>query len=332
MTVDTWEINWSHGRGTVQALGGMLGPVHFRLPDDRFVQPFALFPWRQEIPPHGHAPLVGLMAHGGGEWPCVPFGEDPCSVKPAWQPPLHGEAAHGVWKRTDDGRDPASLTLQYRCGPAGPIETLYRQIKGNAGEASIECSLIIRARQACRLPVGLHPTLRVPERPGQLVLHPGDFDFAMTYPREVETDADLLAPDRTFLDLSRAPRRNGQAIDLTRYPLAVATESLVQMCGIDGHVSVENLDEHYRVDLDWDAAQLPSCVLWISNGGRASWPWSRRHFALGIEPVCSAFDLGLAASTRPNAISGQGIATAMNLDPSVPTVIRYKMSVAASTC
>ncbi|NJM82540.1 MAG: hypothetical protein HC844_08595, partial [Tabrizicola sp.] len=41
-------FSWAHGEGEVQALGGMLGPVRFRLPGGRVVSPFQIAPWAGE--------------------------------------------------------------------------------------------------------------------------------------------------------------------------------------------------------------------------------------------------------------------------------------------
>jgi hypothetical protein len=328
--MSAWPLNWSHGQGWVESLGGMLGPVHFQLPDGRRIQPFAVFPWAEEALPSGQTPLSGLISRGRGEWPCVPFGLNANPEALGWQHPIHGESAHGLWMRVDTGDDPSSLHLRYRCSADGPVELLERHIRGVAGEARIDCRLTVQVRRPCTLPIGLHPTLRLPSQTGALVLHPGRFAFALSYPHEVEPGADILMPNQMFLDLGEAPRNDGGSVDLRAYPLAENTESLVQLCGLDGQIGMTNAEEAYRFDLSWDARQLPSCLLWISNAGRRDWPWSRRHYAIGIEPVCSAFDLGVSASVAENAIARSGIPTALSLHPDRPLIIDYRMSVCAA--
>ena len=325
--MNAWPLAWSHGRGAVEALGGMLGPVDFALPGGRSAQPFAVFPWADELLPATQPPLGGLMARGRGEWPCVPFGLNPDADELGWDHPIHGEAAHAEWARIDGGANDARLRLRFDADPASPIERLEREVRGVDGRAEIECELAIHVRAPCRLPVGLHPTLRLPRRPGALRIDACTFRFGRTFPREVEPGADLVAPDREFSDLARVPKAGGGTLDLTAFPLDGHTESLVQLCGVEGHMRAENLDEGYAVTVAWDAAQLPSCLLWISNAGRSAWPWRRRHFALGIEPVCAAFDLGVVASTRHNVISERGVPTALALDPAAPLVLRYRIGV-----
>ncbi|KUY84473.1 hypothetical protein WS46_10525 [Burkholderia sp. RF4-BP95] len=161
-----------------------------------------------------------------------------------------------------------------------------------------------------------------------MTLTPGHFGFGMNYPLEVEPGEDVLESGAFFSDLSSVPARNGNAIDLTAYPLSETTESLVQLCGVDGRMDLTNHEEEYHVSVTWPSSLLPSCVLWISNGGRRAWPWSGRHFALGVEPVCSAFDLGVAASNGLNPIAERGISTTMALHPDAATTIEYRISVA----
>jgi hypothetical protein len=322
-----WPLAWSHGHGFVERGGGMLGPVHFRVADGREVQPFAVFPWADEVPPPQESPLTGLMKRGRGEWPCVPFGYGPQADSDGWNPPIHGEPSHMEWRRIDDGASPARIRLRYDCAPEGPIEALERDITGVDGMAAIDCRLMVFARRSCDLPVGLHPTLRLPDRPSALKLEADASSYGLTYPQEVEPGADIVAPASLFSTLGEVRRHDGGLVDLRRLPLTENTESIVQLCGIDGCVAVHNEEERYRFEIRWDSRQLPSCLLWISNRGRSAWPWSGRHLALGVEPVCSHFDLGIAQSRAPNAVSARGVATSLKLSPDEPLVLDYRLVV-----
>ena len=77
-----------------------------------------------------------------------------------------------------------------------------------------------------------------------------------------------------------------------------------------------------------DPRVLPGRVLWMENGGRHSPPWNGRNVCLGIEDGCMNFDLGLAASCRPNALSRRGIPTCAVLSGKRPFEIRYVQGVA----
>ena len=326
MKIDTttWPLRWSHGHGEVQALGAMLGPVYFNIEPDRHVQPFAVFPWADEATPAGETPPTGLLARGRGEWPCVPFGM-PSSHPLGWNHPIHGESAHASWRRVDDAHQDNHLRLRFEPDAAGPVQYIEREITGVEGQPEIRCRLTIQTRRDCRLPIGLHPVLKLPKSTGAFQLRPGSFQFARSYPREVEPGADLLQSDQEFTDLSQVPTRQGPTISLLNLPWPTPTESLVQLCGSDGYMSAINTEENYAFVLRWDADILPSCLLWISNGGRSSWPWSGRHFALGIEPICAFFDTGVHHSLQDNPISAQGVATHVMLSTHTPLVIAYSM-------
>lgn len=323
----TWTLQWSHGVAQVQALGGMLGPVDFKLSEKQTVQPFAIFPWADEVRPANEQALTGLLARGRGEWPCVPFGVPPEDPHSTWKHPIHGDAANGLWRRTDDAQQAGFIKLEFIYPQNSPISHVERELTAVDGEPLINCKLTVHANADCRLPIGLHPVLRLPHQPGMLRLLPGHYQFARSYPGEVEPHGDLVDAQRYIHDLAITPKRGGGHINLLKLPMPEQTESLIQLCGCDGRMSVANLVENYCFQLQWDAQQLPSCLLWFSNAGRAAWPWMNRHYALGIEPVCAYFDQGIEASLQVNDISDRGIPTNLLIKKSKPWTIQYSMRV-----
>ena len=68
--------------------------------------------------------------------------------------------------------------------------------------------------------------------------------------------------------------------------------------------------------------QLPSTVIWMENRGRNQSPWSGRNCCIGIEDTCGHIAHGLTSSVAENSLSRDGIPTAIQFDPSTPTVIR----------
>jgi hypothetical protein len=67
-------------------------------------------------------------------------------------------------------------------------------------------------------------------------------------------------------------------------------------------------------------------MLWLSNRGLEASPWNAQHVALGIEPVCSAFGLGLAVTRAPNPLRRAGTPTAIEFDPDNPFKTSYRIS------
>jgi hypothetical protein len=56
-----------------------------------------------------------------------------------------------------------------------------------------------------------------------------------------------------------------------------------------------------------DPAVLRTTVFWIENHGRHGHPWNGRNNCLGLEDVTAHFADGLAASTRDNVLTKEGV-------------------------
>jgi hypothetical protein len=169
--------------------------------------------------------------------------------------------------------------------------------------------LRIEIRTDCRLPLGLHPTFRLPVEAQKARIEPGPFAQGRTYPGTVEPSAPLFAIDQSFASLEAVPLRSGGSFDASRVPLPLETEELLQLNGIST-VALANEAEGYRVRLRWKGEHFPSLLLWFSNRGRKGEPWNGRHTALGMEPICSPFGLGPASARADNPIAASGTPTA----------------------
>ncbi|MFY8031393.1 MAG: hypothetical protein ACOVO5_06140, partial [Devosia sp.] len=106
-----------------------------------------------------------------------------------------------------------------------------------------------------------------------------------------------------------------------------ATEELVQLLDMPGRAALWNSAEGYRVRLSWNPEHYPSALLWFSNRGRTFAPWNGRHLALGLEPICAAFDLGQQVSAAENPISRRGIATARSFRAGENFITKYRIEV-----
>ena len=294
----------------VEGFGCMVTPM-FSL-DGAMVNPMYAAPWDEFVEDP-------LLANLRGDFVCVPFGIAPESLAdfPAgWReletgvtPLAHGYAANSVWQSARADESSADFVLRYPSQHA--VEKLRRTVTCEEAAVTIEDQITVR--RDVSLPLGLHPMFRLPQDAGgaRLVL-PGCETLA-TFP--VATDASsILSPMALFADPMAAPLREGGVVDLTRLPLAQATEELVLLCNVEQpRVSLENVVEGYRVTLEWEADYLKHCLLWISNKGRSFAPWNGRNLCIGVEPVTSAFDLGTAVSAARNPLAAQGIPTAVPL-------------------
>ncbi len=320
----TWLI-WDKGRARLASHGAMLTDFTAFLPDGRRVSPLHKPPWLDEPLPDGLPPLLMRLQ---GEWPCVPFGMAPegplagdwagFSLSP--DPWPHGYAANHAWQILPDGPSAARATI---CYPQGnPVQRLYRGVRAVDGEAALDFDLGIQMRRAAQLPIGVHPVFRLPEMVGQARMCLGGYDRVFGYPGDTG-GAPAFEPHSPF----RFEDLTGLDFDPLALPYPHASETLLLLSGTDGLFSLENHAEAYRVSLSWDPVIFPSLLLWISNCGRSAAPWNGRHLALGVEPVCSAFDLGSAISASENELTRAGIQTARMVIPSQTFSTHYRISV-----
>lgn len=308
----TRRLQWAHGVAEVQALGAMLAPVRFRAEGHPEFSPLQVAPWADE--PGGEA-WPGILRRLRGEWPCVPFGRTDRPALPAgWTPrdPDGNDAGHGhgsneAWSWLPS-EDPLSLRLALEYPVASPVRRLVRRVRAVPDAAALAIELEVHVRRPCRLPVALHPVLRLDAGPVRLrIPHAG----GRTYPVPAEQGLSRVRADAPFDRFDAVPLAAGGHVDLSRYPLPFDTEELVQLLAVRGPLVAGYEALGWSLELDWDHAALPDLMLWVSHRGRRHAPWNGRHWALGVEPLDGAFDLGrVAEPPADHPLAGRGIALA----------------------
>lgn len=310
MASDDIHLSWAHGTFTVVRAGAMCAPAEFVLPDGRRVQPFAIAEW-QDDGSKDFRDLPPLLKRLRGDWACVPFGMPHTRVDlpTEWAPRataglatgnwFHGPGANENWTVTETGEGSVTLMLDYPIDH--PISRVKRRIHGDPSGARIHFDLEVLPRESCRLPVGVHPVMRLPEEIGAAKLVVEGANGVFTYPVDAEPNVSQLSNGIRFDALDRARWADNSELDLSRHPLPRQTEEIVLVAGVTGRAHLEYESEGWRVSVIWDPAAFGACNLWISNGGRGFYPWNHRFRGLGIEPVSAPFDLGVDV-----AISGGG--------------------------
>lgn len=326
----TARLDWDGGSAVVETLGGMVAPLRLRLPDGRWVEPLSIAPWAGEALA---SDSPGILRGLRGDFPCVPFGTgDAGPLAPRWagvphapEGPPHGAAANGDWLVTAAADH---LSARFVGPDDGPLAALEQEVRG-AGPGRVQMTLTIHPRRDCRLPLALHPIFRLSSTPGGTRLDPGVPGPVWTHPTEARDDPCPLVPDSVAPDLGHLPGRDGTPHDFSHLPLPRPTESRLLIPNASGRFTLHHSPEGWSVTLAWDAAILPSVMLWVSNRGRTAAPWNGRHLALGVEPCAAAFDLGTAGSAGDTPLSRAGVTTAVTLVAGQPLVIRHAISVAA---
>ena len=124
----------------------------------------------------------------------------------------------------------------------------------------------------------------------------GGYAAVHTYPMPPEPGVSRLRPGLVASSLKALPAEGGTTLDVTCLPLPFKSEELLQVAECKPPFVLRYAEQHAEVLLDWGTAHLPDALLWISNGGRAHAPWAGTHYALGIEPNNSCFDLTSVAT------------------------------------
>lgn len=327
-------LGWAHGALTVQRLGAMMAPVTFVLKNGRQVSPMHIAPWGEE----NRQDLPGIVRKLRGDWPCVPFGYSVVldDATPEWKPfigkappgeEIHGYSSNYEWDWIEAPEGSLALGIDYPAGDS--VRRVERIVTPDPEGPAVDLTFRIFIREACRLPIGLHPVFRLPAHAEAGRLEPAPFDHGRTYAGTTEPAAPFFAKDARFEDLSAVPLRDGTTFDATRMPFARDAEELVQLNGIEGSCALANPEEGYRVRLSWQKEHFPSLLLWISNRGRKFDPWNGRHVALGIEPLCSPYGLSPAAALADNPIARSGVPTARSFEAGEVFTTRYRIEAEA---
>ena len=310
------HLKWSHGEATVLTTAAMLAECRFALPSGEF-SPFAHAPWTGSI---SDRKISGHLRELGGDFVCLPFGIGRETKNPPqnWEHLLtgataglvHGPAADGEWEVLKASASAITLGLHYP--ETSPVMRVERTVTGRANEPALDCEFRIFARRRAAISTGLHPILRLPEKPGRLQIS-ANFTFGLTHP---------AYGGEEFSSLDSVRGLSG-VVDLSHVPVLPRTDINVQLCGMLGPLRAIYLDEGAGLEIDWNRKLLPSLQIWHTDGGISGAPWHNTYRGIGLEPVASAFDLDSSVSCAPNPINARGVATAIQLDPIAPVTIRH---------
>jgi hypothetical protein len=323
----SWVMESSTVRMAVTHLGGHMGPVQFCKDDgSSSIDPYYLSPWQCE---ENTVPVGQSEKVLRGDFFCLPFGY----AEPEMGCPSHGKTAGGLWSldgyQSLNGVHELRITMQNALGPAH----VMRQYFLRDGEGVVYDRTTVTGLSGART-VGHHAVLRVPPVHSPLLISTSPQVFGMTYPRQFDDLDGLplqsLAIGAEFSDLLHVPlAANGdETADLSVYPTEGESTDLVQLAvaaddGQPAWTTAVNTQEGYLWFSLRDVAVLPSTLMWIENRARQFSPWNGRSCVLGLEDVCSFFDLGSKISRGENAFSSRGIKTVHEFKADVPLVVSY---------
>jgi hypothetical protein len=317
-----YTLTWRYGLAKVLDTAAMLAECTF-LMDGRSFSPFGRAPWMGSVQDRS---IVGHLRELGGDFVGVPFGGNPApsdgpmlwsgAAQHPRSHPIHGPSADSDWTIVSAGNHSITFALEYTGNT--PVHYLERTISVRPDAPALDFTLVIYARRAADIALGLHPIFRLPEKAGDLVVS-AEFSFGLTHPRHT-----AQGQDQEFSDLASVPQGHG-TVDLSRPPLLQPNLN-VQLCGIRGPITAHYVRENAGIVLDWDRALLPSLQIWHTDRGIDGPPWHGQFRGLGLEPIAAAFDFPSDVSIAPNPINRRGIATAVSINPNAPLTIRHSVS------
>lgn len=312
------HCTWKHGTLETHQLGGMTGPIVFNMPDGPTFAPLASPPWEGEALSTG---LPGHIRGLRGVFPCLPFGISrvPKDAPPAWRglegsgaSPMHGPGANGLWDVQESGQ--SGVRLRFTHGPCDPFALSDQEVTPEPDKPAATFRFSCLPRADIFWPVGFHVMLTWTEG---MRLDPGPFAMGLTYPGSLEPGLMQTTPGVSFTSLAEVPGRKGR-VDMARPDWNGPSEDVVMLCCTGGAMIIDYPSLGRRLRIGWDAATLPSCLIWYSRFGLSEAPWNNRYTAIGIEPVAAAFDFHPDVSAAPNPINKAGFQTAIAFRRDVP--------------
>ena len=314
----SWILESDCVRLGVTKVGAHMAPVSFNFNSSEPMLPYYISPWQGE----DTSTLIGTPdAVLRGDFFCLPFGR---SDQQESGSPNHGRTSAGRWNLVDSqaegGISSLRIEMEDALGPAKVTRVFFLRDGEN-----IVYDLTLIAELEGSFPFGHHAVLRMPRKQRSMLVSSGEIAYGMTFSGKFAEPKiggrQSLAPATEVLDLAEVPSYNRKKLfDCSRYPARRGCTDMLQLSAFIRHgepawTTAVNTEEGYLWFSLRDASLLPSTILWIENCARKRFPWNGRGCSLGLEDVCSYFDLGTLASRQPNEFSAQGIRTAHTFDP-----------------
>lgn len=313
----SFELATPAMRAAITRFGAMLGPVTFLADERAPIQPYSVAPWVTEPPQSGVPPLLSALR---GDFMCSAFGDNTDAFDGRVIPP-HGDTANGEWN------------LVYRReNERGAALRLAMDMPTQGGRCTGTTVLLDRHTFVYQrhdfdgvsgpINPGHHAMLRCPPRAGSALLSFSPLAFACASPPRAalpdESSRARLRPGAFSANPAMMPCADGTTMDATSFPSRDGVDDVLILCAGPARELAWSAATFPGEGYAWlslrNRAQLPSTLLWLSNGGRAEPPWNGRHVGVvGIEDIMGYFASGLAESARDNMLSAHGVPTCVHV-------------------
>ena len=295
---------------------------------DKVINPFYTHPWQED-----EVSENGIIKWLQGDFICLPFGITPDEPIPDYfngtklnqTEYAHGYSSNAVWKERQIEKNLACIELDYQ---DEAIERIMRDVEFLESKHGISFKNTAYFKADGLIPIGAHPIFRLSDERKQTRLTLPECRFIASYPIKLD-ESSRLKRGAFYDDIRKTPLEDGGFIDGSVLPFAFDSEELIMLCDVEsGEVKLDNLEEGYRITLNFNPGVFNHLILWISNHGRQHAPWSGRNVCIGIEPVTAAFDFGAVCSTSSNILNQKGVKTAARFKKGSPLSLDYQISIA----
>lgn len=311
----------------ITRFGAMLAPVRF-FSASGVIEPYSLAPWATEELPADTHPLLRALR---GDFMCSAFGDNSELLDGRSIPP-HGDTVNGNWS-----------CLHHREAPSrGTVLRLAIEMRNQSGRCTGTTMLIdghsfVYQRhdfEGVTGPInpGHHAMLQCPPAHGSAQISFSPHLLACAQPPRGTLPTDhlrsTLAPGLATTQLTAMARTDGTTTDVTHFPAADGVDDVLMVCADPAHALAWSAARFRDSGYAWislrNRAQLPSTLVWLSNGGMLQPPWNGRHRnVLALEDIMGYFAAGVAPSAKLNRINARGIPTSVWARPDVPLRIPY---------
>ena len=321
-TVETDKV-----KAAVTVQGGHM-TARFSTGND-MIDPFFTAPWWSE---EVDEQLPSILQVLRGDFFCFPFGGGEDGEYGITCPP-HGQTACDPWdlQAFNSNKAGSTLELSMNLDAGGRV---VKRISLKADEPVIYNENVVEGFSGS-IPLGYHPTLKLPDRTGAGIIDMSPPIVGFTTPERFEIPEaggySRLALGAEITDRQKVPTIDGGAVDISRYPTPPGYEDLALF-----------INDPER-DFTFTAASLPQegylyfqlknprilaqTLFWMSNGGRHYAPWNGRvRSVLGMEEITSYFHYGIGKSIEDNEVTRRGYPSCVQLDGS-PSSFKIIMGV-----
>jgi hypothetical protein len=311
----------------ITRFGGMLAPVTFFADSSAPIMPYSIPPWATES---DLTPVPPLLRALRGDFMCSAFGDNGTPFNGTAVPP-HGDTANGQW-----------ALLEERTTALGTALRLAIELPTQGGRC-IGTTVLLENHQfvyqrhdfegiAGAINPGHHAMLACSSALGSTLLSFSPWVFAASSPARGSLMEDMVRSQLMvgmFADSPAAvPTANDGSVDLTSFPNEKRVDDVFLVCSKRTSAPAWSAATFPARGYVWlslrRAAQLPSTLVWHSNGGLPHPPWNGRHApVLGLEDIIGYFACGLAESAQHNALVARGIPTCLIVTPGAKLLIPY---------